>query len=129
MCFAGSVVPYGPYDTSGRVVVADDHGLVDISFSDRDREVIQTYYGGHHNKQGQGLPPGLAKKDRLPPGIEKQLVRKGQLPPGLQYQQLPYDLERRLSRLPDDYLRVIVSGSVVLFNKNTNIIFDIVHGY
>jgi len=27
-------------------------------------------------KHGNNLPPGLAKKDRLPPGLEKQLVRR-----------------------------------------------------
>jgi hypothetical protein len=30
------------------------------------------------------LPPGLAKRDRLPPGQERQLERNGTLPPGLQ---------------------------------------------
>ena len=31
-----------------------------------------------------GLPPGLAKRGDLPPGLEKQLRRNGTLPPGLQ---------------------------------------------
>ena len=92
---------YGPYDTSGRVVLEDEHGMVDIVFSDRDRAIIHDYYYGRtYQNYGRyrGLPPGLAKKGKLPPGLYKQLVRRGQLPPGLQHRGLPYDLERRLSR-------------------------------
>ncbi len=119
---------YGPYNTSGRVVVHDDHGMVDIVFSDRDREIIHDYYYGHsYKKKKKGLPPGLAKKGKLPPGLQKQLVRRGQLPPGLQYRGLPYDLERRLSTIPGDYARIMIEGSFVLFNRNTNVIFDVIH--
>jgi hypothetical protein len=39
---------------------------------------------------GQGLPPGLAKRDRLPPGLEKHLWNHGSLPPGLQKKIDPY---------------------------------------
>ena len=39
---------------------------------------------------GQGLPPGLAKRDRLPPGLEKHLLKHGSLPPGLQKKIDPY---------------------------------------
>lgn len=111
-----------PDAMSGRVVVEGDHGMVDIAFNDHDRYLIRDYYGGAKYK---GLPPGLAKKGKLPPGIQKQLVRNGQLPPGLQYERFPADLERRLSRLPADYARVIVDGSFVLFNERTRVVFDI----
>ena len=47
---------------------------------DHHREAIRGWYSENANH----LPPGLAKKDRLPPGLEKQLVRNGTLPPGLQ---------------------------------------------
>ena len=114
-----------PGSTSGRVVVEGDHGMVDIAFNDHDRYLIRDYYGGGKHK---GLPPGLAKKGKLPPGIQKQLVRRGQLPPGLQYERFPADLERRLSRLPADYARIIVEGSFVLFNERTKVIFDIMEG-
>lgn len=107
---------------SGRVVVEGDQGMVDITFNEHDRYLIRDYYGGTKYKR---LPPGLAKKGKLPPGIQKQLVRRGQLPPGLQYERFPSDLERRLSRLPDDYARIIVDGNFVLFNERTRVIFDI----
>lgn len=43
-----------------------------------DREYMRRWYDDHQSN----LPPGLAKKDRLPPGLEKQLVSRGTLPPG-----------------------------------------------
>jgi hypothetical protein len=118
----------GPYGTSGRVVVQDDHGMIDIAFNDHDRETIRNYYRYKDKSKKKRLPPGLAKKDKLPPGLQRQLVKRGQLPPGLQYRRFPDDLERQLSRIPDDYLRVMIGGSFVLFNKDTKVIFDVMTG-
>ena len=116
-----------PYSTSGRVVVQDDHGMIDIAFSDHDRELIREYYGYTHKSKHKHLPPGLAKKGKLPPGLQKQLVRRGHLPPGLQHHRLPNEMERRLSRIPDGYLRVMIGGSFVLLNEHTRMIFDVIH--
>src|SRR6266481_1582476 len=64
----------------------DKHGDDDRGDKDKDKG----YYHGHDKEvhdwyyaHGNNLPPGLAKKDRLPPGLEKQLVSRGTLPPGL----------------------------------------------
>ncbi|MBI3895402.1 MAG: hypothetical protein HY313_05680 [Acidobacteria bacterium] len=75
-----------------------------------------------------GLPPGLAKRETLPPGLEKQLQQKGTLPPGLQkkVQPFPIELERKLSVLPTGYRRVLIAGNVVLMNPETYLIYDIV---
>ena len=62
-----------PYGTSGRVVVHDEHGKVDISFTDYDRELLRDHYGYKQKSKYKKLPPGLAKKNKLPPGIQKQL--------------------------------------------------------
>lgn len=124
--FALAGCVYGPDMTSGRVVVKDDHGMIDVAFNNHDRDIIRDYYRSTEKKK-KNLPPGLAKKNKLPPGLQKQLVKRGQLPPGLQYDRFPGDLERRLSRIPDDYLRVVIDGSFVLFNRKTNVIFDVIH--
>ena len=116
-----------PYGTSGRVVIQDEHASIDIAFNDHDRALIRGHYGAKHKGKYKKLPPGLAKKNKLPPGIRKQLVRRGQLPSGLYYQRLPYELERRMSRIPDGYIRVIVEGTAVLFNEHTRVIFDVIH--
>src|SRR5687767_10946725 len=34
--------------------------------------------------RGGSLPPGLAKRESLPPGLRAQLRERGELPPGLQ---------------------------------------------
>jgi hypothetical protein len=74
------------------------------------------------------LPPGLAKRETLPPGLQRQLVRNGELPPGLQkkIQPLPRDLEVRLTPLPEGRRRVFISGSVILLDERKNLILDLV---
>lgn len=97
---------------------------VKYGFAEHDREVITRYYAGH----GSGLPPGLAKRGgNLPPGLEKQLQRNGTLPPGLQkkLQPCPVELERQLPPLPGDYRRVVIGAHIVILNRNTNVIVDI----
>ncbi len=37
-----------------------------------------------YDNPGYGLPPGLAKRNNLPPGLQKHLWKHGSLPPGLQ---------------------------------------------
>jgi hypothetical protein len=67
---------------------------------DDDRRGAHAGKGSHADKgKGKGkdgLPPGLAKRDRQPPGLERQLSERGRLPPGLQKRALPEDLEARL---------------------------------
>ena len=52
----------------------------------------------------------------------------GTWPPGRQkgVQPLPYDLERRLRRLPYGYRRVIIGGNVILMEARTAVIYDII---
>jgi hypothetical protein len=75
-----------------------------------------------------GLPPGLAKRGDLPPGLEKQLRRNGTLPPGLQKKLTPFpaDLERRLPPPPPACRRVVLGGWALLIADATNTILDIV---
>lgn len=110
----------GPTHTSGRVTVHGDHGSVSIAFTDHERDLINRYY----LKKRKRLPPGLAKKRKLPPGLAK----RKQLPPGLRHRDLPHDLHRQLRRLPDNYVRVKVGHDVVLMDKNTRVVFDIIVG-
>jgi hypothetical protein len=103
----------------------DDDDQDEGYYKDRDREAMRGWYAEHENN----LPPGLAKRDRLPPGLEKQLVRRGSLPPGLQkrLQPCPEDLERRLPPPPPECAHVLVGGHIVLLNRGTNVVVDIVH--
>jgi len=91
-------------------------------YRDHDRELY-----GWYSERENNLPPGLAKKDRLPPGLEKQLIRNGTLPPGLQkrIQPVPVELERRLPPPPPDCGHVLISGHIVLLNRRTNVVVDV----
>ena len=101
----------------------DDQDDRDAYRYDSHNEAIHEWYA----ERGGHLPPGLAKKDRLPPGLEKQLVRNGTLPPGLQkrFYPAPAELERRLPPPPPDCAHVLISGHIVLLNRKTNLIVDV----
>jgi hypothetical protein len=90
----------------------------------RDHDIHDWYYAHQSN-----LPPGLAKRDRLPPGLEKQLIRRGTLPPGLQkrIEPCPPDLDRYLPPPPPDCAHVLIGGHIVLLNRRTNVVVDFLH--
>jgi hypothetical protein len=99
------------------------------SFSAEERRIIEDYYHKGKKSKKKGLPPGLAKRGGdLPPGLQKKLDRGGQLPPGLQkrMEPLPTDLDRRLPRLPEYWERVVVERDIVLIDRRSNRILDII---
>lgn len=103
-------------DGGARRERSKDDGYV---FTAHDREILR----GCVAQDNSGLPPGLAKRDRLPPGLEKQLQRNGTLPPGLQkrVQPLPESCEVRLPRLPHQWERVILGGRIILLDGEQTI--------
>ena len=76
----------------------------------------------------EGLPPGLAKRERLPAGLERQLKKNRSLPPGLEtrVQLFPLDLERLLPELQKGVIRVVIGVDILLLDKTSNTILDIV---
>jgi hypothetical protein len=84
-------------------------------FSARDRRVINNCFREHASE----LPPGLAKRESLTPGHQRQLEKNGTLPPGLQkrVQPLPSVCENQLPRLPRELDRVIFSRRVMIINS------------
>lgn len=121
LAFISGCVSYPDY---GSVDIRGEDVWFKVAFSDKDRRLIREYYGKTRQKH---LPPGLAKKDRLPPGLEKQLIRKGTLPPGLHYRLLPLELAQQLSPLPRGYVRIRVDQDVVLLDEFTRVIVDIIY--
>jgi len=101
----------------------DDHK--DYSYNDHDREVFRTWYANHEDH----LPPGLAKRDQLPPGLERQLVERGTLPPGLRkkIQPAPVELVRELPPPPPDCEHVVIGGHLVLLNRKTSMVLAVFH--
>jgi hypothetical protein len=114
---------------------------VDIFIGELEKRLMRDYYerqlrtwedsdDGRAYKKGKkkkhkGLPPGLAKKGKLPPGIAKQLARNGHLPPGLEYRGLPQDLMHQLPPLDPRYGYVIVDNRVLLIQRASNLILDV----
>jgi len=92
-------------------------------FTEHERVLINGWY----QNGAKGLPPGLAKKEQLPPGLQKQLRKNGTLPPGLQkkVQPLPIDIERRLHVLPTGYRRVLLGDNVLILNAKNALIYDV----
>jgi hypothetical protein len=89
-------------------------------FSATQRETIRTCL----NDPKSGLPPGLAKRESLPPGLQKQLQRNGKLPPGLQkkVQALPSQCSINLPRLPGGWERVVLGDRVIVLDPAKRII-------
>lgn len=75
-----------------------------------------------HEYVTSGLPPGLAKRESLPPGLRKQLRERGRLPPGLQKRltPVPAALGPRLPPLPPYYNRYFIGRDLVIIDKRTN---------
>jgi hypothetical protein len=97
-----------------------DDGRGPREFSPRERRIISDCFVENRSN----LPPGLAKRDRLPPGLERQLERNGTLPPGLQrrVQPLPDFCVARLPRLPHDWVRVVLGGRIILLDPAQRIV-------
>ena len=127
---AGSLAFQGKGQGKGKGKGHSDQGDDDRSgklpvFADHDRDIILKYYQGGSS----GLPPGLAKRGgHLPPGLERQLERNGTLPPGLQkkLQPFPPELERQLPPCPPSYQRGIIGAHIVVFNRSTRLIVDVI---
>ena len=94
-------------------------------YDDHDRDAARGWYRNHYSH----LPPGLAKRDRLPPGLERQLVVRGTLPPGLRekMQPCPHELEAMFPPPPPNYAHVVIGGNVVLVNRLNFQIADVLH--
>jgi hypothetical protein len=99
--------------SSGGVVFKDDSRAVGTGFSDRDRKLILDYYQRHQQQQ-QAAPTGLVRRDVLPPTLQSR--------------KLPAALETQLTPLPAPYARLEVGNDVVLIDRNTRVVIDIIYG-
>jgi len=74
------------------------------------------------------LPPGLAKRETLPPGLSKQLRENGELPPGLEkhWVAVPQPWVARLPPVPDHYRRYFAGDDLLVVDSRTNRIAAIV---
>ncbi len=89
---------------------------------------VEKRKGGKKARGSKGTPPGLAGRDRLPPGLERQLQRNGRLPPGLEKKRFPAHLRAQLPSPLQGTERLIIGNDAVLIDMATNVILDIIRG-
>jgi hypothetical protein len=84
--------------------------------------VVREFYAG------RALPPGLAKRESLPPGLSKQLRERGRLPPGLQkrLRPVPPELVSRLPSVPPYYRRYFADRDLVIVDSRTDRIVAVI---
>ena len=109
------------YPTYGETAVRDPHYSLRVVFTDQDRRLINDYYVPRY----KSLPPGLAKKDRLPPGHAWRARLNQPIHDDARWHYLPNALDQRLTRLPPEYVRVVIGTDVVLMNARTRVVVDI----
>jgi len=117
-------------------LLAQKDAMIEKVFSALERRVIREVLGaagvedekatrGKKAKGPQGGPPGLTQRDSLPPGLQRQLQRNGRLPPGLEKKQFPAHLRAHLPSPLQGTERLIIGNDVVLIDRATNVIPDI----
>lgn len=119
--FLGLMAGCETYPPYGEVRVHDRDYDVRVVFSDRDRALIRDFYAPRH----KGLPPGLAKQGKVPPGHAMKLRRGAPIPQGHSWRAMPRELEDRLSRLPEGYVRIIVGADIGIMNVRTRVVVDL----
>lgn len=147
-----STAPLAAQTTTQTVVDVLVGTVIDTVFSAEEKRVIDDYLKsrgglpdgeeitsekrgkGKKNKANKGkgknkkLPPGLAKRKELPPGLKRQLERRHTLPPGLAVRELPDDLASQLPDPGEGTDRIVVEDDIVLIEKATGRILDIILG-
>lgn len=100
--------------TSGRVVLKDDSQAAGVHFSDSDIALIKNYYSNPAHRQTSLADVKITVGDALPPGARTERV--------------PHALERNLSPLPPAYLRVRIGQAIVLMDRKTRVVQDVIYG-
>ena len=93
-------------------------------FDDHDRQVVTTWYDGHHTN----LPRGMRDNDRFPPNIEGQIQAGYVLDPGMRRQvnSVPAQLLRMLGPAPRGDRYVMINGHILLIDRRYQVI-DVIH--
>lgn len=91
-----------------------------------DRHVVQAFYAQHPG----ALPPGLAKKGKVPPGHAKRLHRVAVaqiVTPEIEVNLLPLPpaLEVQLPPPPHTVIRRILGRDLVMIDKHTHKVLDV----
>lgn len=112
--------PYDPPPDRPRDIPRDRsrRRLFKPEFTNYDRQNIRGCF-----YDTASLPPGMARRDSLPPELDRQLERDGTLPTELESraEPLPDACNGRLPRLPSQWSRVVVGNRVLLLDPRSRI--------
>lgn len=74
------------------------------------------------------LPPGLAKRRTLPPGLQQQLHERGALPPGLReyYTPIPAEWNGRFPAIPAYYSRYFVGRDLIIVDTRNDTLVSLI---
>lgn len=97
------------------------------AFSQQESAEIRGYFKANPKARSQ-LPPGLAKKNKIPPGWQKKLARGERIPDDVWSHRvpLPREIESKLPRLEDGVVRVRIDDRVVRVAERTREVLDII---
>lgn len=97
------------------------------AFSPQESAEIRGYFKANPKARGQ-LPPGLAKKNKIPPGWQKKLARGERIPDDVWSHRvpLPREIDSKLPRLEDGVVRVRIDDRVVRVAERTREVLDVI---
>ena len=111
-----------------------------VIFKEVEKRAIEEFFGkkaadavtggkGKKAKKGKkNKGKGRGRGGGLPPGLQKQLEKNGTLPPGLAKKSLPPGLQKKLGDAPPGTKRAVAGNDVVLLEKATGKILDVIQG-
>lgn len=111
------------HDKGSKHGKSDDQG--DNHFRDDDREHFKSYYAAHPEERDQ-LPPGLAKKGKVPPGWQKKLAVGHPVPDDVWEMRapLPPEIVVRLPAPPPGVVLVRIGDQIIRARERTHEVLD-----
>jgi hypothetical protein len=95
------------------------------SFSPEERRKIEKYFQNHPDQRSQ-LPPGLAKKNKVPPGWQKKLAKGKPVPKDVweMRQDLPKEILVKIPAPPEGVRIVRIMDRVIKVREDTRELLD-----
>lgn len=95
------------------------------TFSESERSEIRGYFDSHPGER-DALPPGLAKKNKIPPGWQKKLARGQRIPDDVwvHHVPLPHDILIKLPPPPPGVVIVRVNDRILRVVEKTHELLD-----
>ncbi len=101
-----------------------EHGRPE--FSQQDRDGIDRYFRANPEARKQ-LPPGLAKKNKIPPGWQKKLERGQRIPDDIWAHRVALPRDIKLGDTPLGVIHVRIEDRIVKVAEKTREVLDVLN--